>query len=63
MKVLESTVDKITNKVWLNVELDRSSDILSKELFTANDVENAKKQAVVEFLKYLYDSWTNSLNN
>lgn len=59
MKVLDRKVTE-NNEVWFKVELVRSTEVLSQELFTQEDVNYHKNEAVKEFLAKLYDNWTNS---
>jgi hypothetical protein len=56
MRVLDRRVDK--DEVWFKVKLDRNTDILSQELFTQSDMEAAKGQAIVDFLKRLLENNT-----
>ena len=62
MKVLETKCIE-GNIVWFKVELIRSTEVLSQELFTQDNVNYHKKEAVKEFLAKLYDSWEEGLNN
>jgi hypothetical protein len=64
MKVLDSRVfegDK--GEAWFRVELGRNTNILEKELFTQDDIEAAKREAVKEFLYGLYHNWENNLKS
>lgn len=56
MRVLNSKVDK-DNKVWLEVELVRSTDVLLNQLYTPDDLEYAREEAVREFLNSLFLAW------
>lgn len=61
MKVLDTRGYEGHNQEWwFKVKLERNTDVLLQELFTQNDIDNAKKEAVKEFLAKLYDSWANS---
>lgn len=60
MKVLEIKIINDETEVWFRVKLDRNTSVLSQELFTQNDIDNAKKEAIREFLAKLYESWANT---
>lgn len=56
MKVLDTRIYEDGEVVWFKVKLERNTDILSQELFTQNNIENAKKEAVREFLNRLMEN-------
>lgn len=51
MKVLESYVSD-SGETWFRVELERSTDILEKELFTRTDVRLMNDTAIMQFLNW-----------
>lgn len=55
MKVISTKIDE-QGKAWFNLELDRNTDILAKELFTEDDINNAKQQGLRDFLSKLVEN-------
>jgi len=55
--VLETKVEN--NEVWIKVKLERNTDILQKELYTEQDIKNAKEDAIIEFLNWQKEQFEN----
>jgi hypothetical protein len=60
--VLASDIDA-NGDVWFKVKLNRSTDVLVKELFTAQDIKYFKKEAVEEFLNSHFQEWKKLKDN
>lgn len=55
--ILETKVEN--NEVWIKVKLERNTDILQKELYTEQDIKNAKEDAIIEFLNWQKEQFEN----
>lgn len=58
MKVLATKVINDDTEIWFRVELERNTQILAQELFTKDDVAEARRMAVRDFLDGLFASWS-----